>query len=76
MEYEKYDHYGRVLGKVLLGGKDLNLEQIKAGLAWHYKIFQGEQTVADRVAYSNAEMAARRHNIGLWGDPAPMPPRC
>jgi endonuclease YncB( thermonuclease family) len=27
----------RILGKVLLGGDDVNLEQIEAGLAWHYK---------------------------------------
>jgi endonuclease YncB( thermonuclease family) len=33
VEYEKNDRYGRVLGKVLLSGKDINLEQIRAGLA-------------------------------------------
>jgi len=49
VEYDKYDRYGRVLGKVLLDGEDVNLEQIEAGLAWHYKKYQGEQTVADRV---------------------------
>jgi endonuclease YncB( thermonuclease family) len=30
--------------------------------------------VADRVAYSDAEMDARRHERGLWGDPDPVPP--
>jgi endonuclease YncB( thermonuclease family) len=25
------------LGKVLLDGQDVNLQQIKAGLAWHYR---------------------------------------
>jgi endonuclease YncB( thermonuclease family) len=74
VEYDKYDRYGRVLGKVLLDGEDVNLEQIRAGLAWHYKKYQGEQTVADRVAYSDAEMDARRHERGLWGDPSPVPP--
>lgn len=52
----------------------MNLEQIGAGLAWHYKKYQGEQTMADRVAYSDAEMEARRNERGLWGDPDPMPP--
>jgi len=74
MEYNKYDSYGRVLGKVLLDGEDMTLEQIDAGLAWHYKKYQGEQTVADRVAYSDAETEARRRKLGLWGDPQPVPP--
>ena len=74
MEYDKYDRYGRVLGKVLLSGEDVNLGQVRAGLAWHYKKYQGEQTVADRVTYSDAEMDARRNKRGLWGDPEPMPP--
>jgi len=74
VEYDKYDRYGRVLGKVLLDGEDVNPEQIRTGLAWHYKKYQGEQTVVDRVAYSDAEMEARRHERGLWGDPAAVPP--
>ena len=74
MEYDKNDRYGRILGKVLLDGEDMNLEQVKAGLAWHYKKYQGEQTLDDRVAYSDAEMDARRHSRGLWGDPDPVPP--
>jgi len=74
VEYDKYDRYGRVLGKVLLDGNDVNLEQIEAGLAWHYKKYQAEQTVADRIAYSDAEMDARRHKRGLWVDLNPVPP--
>jgi len=63
VEYEKNDRYGRVLGKVLLDGGDMNLEQVKSGLAWHYKKYQGEQTVANRVAYSEAKMEGRRHHM-------------
>ena len=37
VEWHKQDRYQRVLGKVLLDGQDVNLKQIKAGLAWHYK---------------------------------------
>ena len=37
VEWDKVDRYGRKVGKVLLGGLDCNLEQIKRGLAWHYK---------------------------------------
>ena len=37
VETDKRDSYGRELGKVLAGGKDMNLEQVRAGFAWHYK---------------------------------------
>ncbi len=37
VEYRKRDRYGRILGKVLLDGIDVCLQQAKAGLAWHYK---------------------------------------
>jgi hypothetical protein len=74
VDYEKRDRYERILGKVQLDGEDVNLEQIRAGLAWHYEKYQGEQTVSDRVAYSDAEMEARRQKLGLWSDTAAMPP--
>jgi endonuclease YncB( thermonuclease family) len=74
VEDEKYDRYERILGKVLLSGEDMNLEQVRAGLAWHYKKYQGEQTVSDRVEYSDADMNARRNKRGLRGDPIPIPP--
>ena len=48
VEYEKRDRYERIVGKVLLSDEDMNLEQINAGLAWHYKKYQGEQTPNDR----------------------------
>jgi endonuclease YncB( thermonuclease family) len=48
VEWHKQDRYQRVLGKVLLNGKDVNLEQIKAGLAWHYKQYDRDQLPADR----------------------------
>jgi endonuclease YncB( thermonuclease family) len=37
--------YERILGKVLLGVDDINLEQAWAGLAWHYKEYQAEQSI-------------------------------
>ena len=33
-----------------------------------------EQSTADRVKYSDAELEARRQKIGLWRDPNPIPP--
>ena len=40
----KTDRYGREVGKVLVDGMDANLEQLKKGLAWHYKAYQREQS--------------------------------
>ena len=73
VEYEKTDRYGRTLGKVLAGGRDVNLEQVKAGLAWHYKYYQDEQSPNDRRLYADAETEARSARRGLWADPGPDP---
>ena len=74
VEYDKLDRYKRVLGKILLSGKDMNLEQVASGMAWHYKKYQGEQSQADRIMYSEAEVDARDARRGLWQDHDPIPP--
>jgi endonuclease YncB( thermonuclease family) len=74
VDYSNYDRYQRILGKVIVKGEDVNLGQVEAGLAWHYKKYQGEQTSADRILYSDAELEARRLKLGLWHDPNPIPP--
>lgn len=58
VEGEKSDRYGRLVGKVLVNGRDANLAQIQAGMAWHYKEYQREQTVTDRRTYAEAESNA------------------
>jgi endonuclease YncB( thermonuclease family) len=88
VEYKKKDRYGRIVGKVLVNPQgdvfclaincirkvDAGLEQIKAGLAWHYKRYQKEQTKKDRKLYSKAERNARRKPVGLWVGKERMPP--
>lgn len=74
VQFNKTDKYGRTVGKVLANGKDANLEQVRAGFAWHYKEYQKEQSASDRVAYADAETSARTGKMGLWLDPKPMPP--
>jgi endonuclease YncB( thermonuclease family) len=68
----KRDRYGRVLGKVLINGIDINKEQIRRGMAWHG--YLRDQAVADRIAYANIEKEARKKQRGLWADPNPLPP--
>lgn len=74
VEYDKLDRYKRVLGKILLNGEDVNLEQVASGMAWHYKQYQGEQSRTDQRTYSEAEIDARNAKRGLWHDPEPIPP--
>lgn len=74
VEWFKHDKYRRVIGKVRVGTQDANLEQVKAGLAWHYKKYEAEQAPADRRQYSEAEESARLKRVGLWRDSSPIPP--
>ncbi len=74
VDFEKRDRYGRVVGKVIVGGTDASLEQVRAGMAWHYKAYASEQASSDRVAYAWTEEDARAARRGLWRDPAPVPP--
>ncbi len=74
VDYEKLDRYKRIMGKVLRDGRDMNLRQLKAGLAWHYKKYQKEQSLDDRKLYAAAEIEARQAGRGLWQEPEPVPP--
>ena len=74
VSYQKIDQYGRIVGKIVLDGKDVNLEQVKAGMAWHYKFYEDEQTPEDRELYAKAEAEARAARRGLWQDPNPSEP--
>ena len=88
IEYDKRDRYKRIIGKVLVNPPgevfcmalgcinkiDVGLEQMKRGLAWHYKKYQGEQSVEYRETYAEAEVEARGKLLGLWKDDEPMPP--
>lgn len=72
--YQKTDQYGRLVGKILLDGKDVNLEQVKAGMAWHYKEYKREQAPEDRELYAKAEDEAHTSRRGLWLDQEPVEP--
>jgi endonuclease YncB( thermonuclease family) len=74
VESSKSDRYGRQVGKVLVNGNDANLEQLKKGMAWHYKAYEREQPPADREVYSSAEELAKAGRVGLWRDAEPQPP--
>ena len=74
VEWTKKDKYGRVIGRVIADGEDVCLNQIRSGLAWHYKHYANEQPADQRTAYAAAEERARLEKAGLWGQPNQIPP--
>lgn len=74
VHFNKKDRYGREVGKILVNERDVNLEQIKHGMAWVYRQYQRELSKDDRVLYDHAEGEAKLSGRGLWSDAAPMPP--
>ena len=57
--WDKRDRYGRIIGKISVDHRDVCLEQIRRGMAWHYKQYARDQAPDDRVTYAEAEVAAR-----------------
>jgi micrococcal nuclease len=74
VEWEKRDRYGRIVGKIVYGGHDVDLALVREGMCWWYRKYAREQTRADRVLYEDAEAKARKKRLGLWRDPEPVPP--
>lgn len=74
VESGSQDRYGRTLGKVRFEGVDVNLEQVRAGMAWWYRYYAKTQPVEDRASYEAAEEAAKSKCLGLWSDPNPITP--
>jgi len=74
VDVQKKDKYGRSVGKILVNQTDACLEQIKRGMAWHYKQYANEQSPEDRDVYAQAESTARAQSLGLWKDKSPTPP--
>jgi len=68
------DRYKRVLAKIILDGRDINLSQVLSGYAWHFKRYQKQQSPFDRESYSKAELHAKKNELGLWGEKKPMAP--
>ena len=72
--WNKVDKYRRTVGTIMLNGRDINIEQVRAGVAWHFKKYEDEQSPADRQTYAAAELEARTGKLGLWKGPTPMAP--
>lgn len=74
VETSKQDRYGRYVGKVLVDGQDVNVEQVRRGLAWFYRQYEQELSNSDRQSYDRAESEAIKSRKGLWVDKRPVAP--
>ncbi len=62
------DRYGRYVGDVIVDGISLNERLVEAGLAWHYRQYSDDATLA------RLEREAREAGRGLWKDANPVAP--
>lgn len=65
------DRYGRTVGVVTIGDKNLNEELIKAGLAWVYRKYCDSPFCSDWLAW---QRRAKSLNLGLWKEKEPIAP--
>ena len=62
------DRNGRWIADSFLGQTSLSAAMIREGMAWHFKKYSSDTTLAQ------LEQQARQKKIGLWSDPAPVAP--
>lgn len=63
------DEFGRLKGKVYVGGQYVNLELVAKGHAWH-----SDKYGPDEDDLREAQQKARAEGQGLWASPGQMPP--
>ena len=68
IRHEGVDDYGRVLGTLFVGERNINQEMVSEGFAWAY-VFKGRQE-----SYGEDEKLAREKKRGLWKQKEVMAP--
>ena len=68
------DRYGRLVALVYVEGVDAGFELLTAGLAWPSYRHLVQAPAEVQASYSAAGDRAREQRVGLWSDPAPIPP--
>lgn len=62
------DRYKRTLSRIKCDGIDANAEQVKRGMAWAYRQYLTDPSIA------GLEDSAKASKTGLWTDEIPLPP--
>jgi endonuclease YncB( thermonuclease family) len=66
--YKKLDKYKRIIGAVYVGTKNINLQMVQNGYAWHFKKYSQD------IRFAQAERSAKALSIGLWSQANPIAP--
>ena len=83
VEFQEYDRYGRIVGKVWVTPHDcptcdktldVGLAQITSGMAWWFRRYAHEQSPEDQGRYEFGEQEAKAKKVGLWQEKNPQPP--
>jgi len=72
---QKKDQFNRIVGDVFLGDKNIGLDMVALGYAWHFKQYQKEQSPNDRKLFTDAETTAHNSRLGLWREDNPTAPQ-
>src|SRR5437773_4234327 len=54
------DRYRQLVARVIVDGKDVSAELVKAWLAWHFKTYSSDAEL------SGLETKAREARVGIW----------
>jgi len=71
LDIKDMDRYGRVDAYVFVGSLNVNLEQVKRGLAWAYTEYLDRPYISE---FYEVEKKARSKELGLWRQANPTPP--
>jgi endonuclease YncB( thermonuclease family) len=74
IQWQKTDRYDRILGTVFVDRTNVNLEQVRTGLAWFYRHYESDLSSSERSRFNDAEREARAARRGLWQSTSPTPP--
>lgn len=68
LTWKSKDNFERLLAQVYDGEKHINMEMIKSGMAWHFKRYNKDESLA------KAETEAKESKKGLWALESPVAP--
>lgn len=71
LDIKDIDRYGRIVAYVFVRGVNINLEQVKQGMAWAYTEYLDRPYASE---FYEAEKQARKEKKGLWKQSNPIPP--
>lgn len=69
VEKKTIDKYGRTVARLKLNGKDINVESVRAGMAWWYRQYANNDQVLRK-----AEQEARGTKRGIWSQNGAIAP--